>query len=191
MNTSRRYPIKINVNFALSFEIENFCKSVNQAMVEEGLDSINFNNFTSIPHITLLMGNVKSANDYSELIQIYSNFVKSQSRIEYSISRPYWKEPLKKFVFVDVLPLDKFEEFRLNLDKNTKGLIDYSSYGGPDSSTHITLGYSNLENLDNNLISSFLPPSLGIADLMRICKAGNHGTCSEIFNNFNLSLNKI
>ena len=192
MNNPKIYPIKININLALSYDVEQFCRSVNQAMVEEGLNDINFKNDNHIPHITLLMGHIRSESDYLKLIQSCSDFASLKSEIKYKISKPYWKKPLENFVFVNILPLEEFGKFRLSLDASIKGLIDYSDHGSPDSLTHITLGYSGLKNPDNEmLIASFLNTPSGVADSIRICRAGSHGTCNEIFNEFHLSKDAI
>jgi hypothetical protein len=180
------YPLKININLELSNEVKDFCIAINQYIVNEGFNEINFQGFQQqLPHITLLMGEIKTQDDYLNLIRICNLFSQKCKTIE--VSMPYWKKPLEKFVFVDVLPLEEFTKLRLELYEDVKELIKCSAHGGPSSETHITVGYADsidAKDLDLNIISLSSFERLGVASSVRICRAGVHGTCGEIFNQF-------
>jgi hypothetical protein len=185
------YPSKININLGLSNEVNDFCIAINQYIVSKGFNEINFQGDQHhLPHITLLMGEIKTENDYMSLIHICNLFSQKCKAINYEVSMPYWKKPLEKFVFVDVLPLEEFTKFRLDLYEDVKELIKCSTYGGPNSETHITVGYADsteAKDLDLDIINSSSYGRLGVASSVRICKAGVHGTCNEIFNQFYLN----
>jgi hypothetical protein len=191
MENPMLYPLKININLGLSNQINDFCIAINQYIVNEGYDEINFKEGPQhLPHITLLMGEIKTSDDYLNLIYICNLFSQKRKAIDYEVSRPYWKKPLEKFVFVDVLPLEEFTKLRLELYEDVKGLIKCSAYGGPNSETHITVGYADstdAKDLDFNIVNSSSYKRLGVANSVRICRAGVHGTCSEIFNQFYLN----
>jgi hypothetical protein len=136
------------------------------------------------------MGEIRTEDDYLDLLHICNLFLQKRKAINYEVSMPYWKKPLEKFVFVDVLPLESFTKLRLDLYEDVKELIQCSTYGGPDSETHITVGYADstdTKDLDLNIINSSSDKRLGVASSVRICRAGVHGTCSEIFNQFYLN----
>jgi hypothetical protein len=175
------FPLRININFSLPDKLEGFVKDINNEFINEGYPDVDFvPEGSHLPHITLLMGTVNSKNDLDEILRKITIFKNEINPIEYTVGHPYWKEPSQKFAFVDTLPLEIFKKFRLKLLLNLNGLINCEFHGGPENPSHITVGYGDKKTIDLKQFVELTPKEGFITNSVRVCIAGERGTCSDI-----------
>lgn len=175
------YPARININFALPAEIEEYVVSLNRLLMNVGFNEIRFSGEDAhIPHITLLMGDVATHSHYEALVDACRGFAVGRDEVPYNLTKPYWKQPSRRFVFIDTVPLERFRTFRKQLDEFVRGLIECEQYGGPENPSHITVGYSDIRKFDLSSIAAPHKNQAGVGSVIRICRAGSRGTCIEV-----------
>jgi hypothetical protein len=188
IKNTNSFPIRLNINMALDSEVESAVLFMNSIIVNTGFDNINFGkNGKHIPHITLLMGYVKNESSLHRIIERCESFASTYKPISYKISFPYWKLPSKNFIFVDTLPVEQFRNFRIKLYTRVGELVECQEHGRPENPSHITIGYSDAKNFQiHNIACNFNPP-VGVGSVIRLCRAGYLGTCTDIFHKISLS----
>src|SRR5689334_13556253 len=172
------FPLRANISFTLSHDVREEVLKLNSIIVRDGFSEIDFSGPSApIPHITLLMGEVDSADDLKALIEALQYFGQHHEPISYEIGRPYLRRPSRNFIFVDTLPQSEFRLFRLELHQILSKFIDCDLHGGPKNISHITLGYAHgvYPGIDN--LIQVARPAKGIADTFQIAKTGQRGTC--------------
>lgn len=180
-----QFPIRININFALSEDIEKYARELNEILLEQQYNEIDFS-LTSdhLPHITLLMGEVDTSLALDELIRRCETFHASSMPIAYEISTPFWKKPSQKFLFIDTLPMEIFKRFRVSLYSELEGLLHCEFHGGPENPSHITIGYGDPRRIGLPQLARLKAPKNLQTQSMRICLAGERGTCHTVLAEF-------
>lgn len=184
-----KFPARININFALSSEVERLVVAMNSAFLKNEFHEIDFSDRSDhLPHITLLMGRVSSQSAFERVIEKCRIFSATNEPIAYKIGRPYWKKPSLRYLFLDVDPLDVFRQLRLNLYSQISHEIACEFHGGPKNPSHITVGYGDacrvpLEQLENMYCELHAQ-----AITLRICEAGNRGTCRDVLASFDFPM---
>jgi len=172
------YPLKININFKLNAEIETTVKAMNKVLVNSSYNEIDFSQ-SHLPHITLLMGLVHTADRLDNIAERIELFAKDEKVIRYQLSSPYWKKPSRKFCFIDTNPQSEFLHFRTKLFETIEDLIKCEFHGGPNNPSHITVGYAEPDFMNLDELNALMQDSTSTASQIRICVAGNRGTCHQ------------
>jgi hypothetical protein len=180
-----QFPARININFALSIDVEGYVRDLNDALLDKGLNEIDFSEDSDhLPHLTLLMGEVNSQMDLDELIAHCKDFQAKNASLDYELSAPFWKKPSQKFLFIDTLPTEAFRTFRVSLFEGLSGLLHCEFHGGPDNPSHITIGYGDSRKINLTQLTRMPAPRKLKTQSMRVCIAGERGTCHTILADF-------
>ena len=183
------FPSRINLNFKLTAEVKKHIIEMNSFFLRSGFNEIDFSEDSDhIPHITCLMGEVSSNIAFETLIDCLSEFCKSESPLDYTITSPYWQKPSRRFVFVDTEPNGYFRDFRRRMYVKLKKILSCEHYGGPENPSHITVGYAHKRNMNLASIHKKFHPLSSTASFIRVCKVGTRGTCHDVL--YTCSLNE-
>ena len=181
------FPARINVNAPLSSSVAASIQQMNAVFLQSGFDDIDFSTGSpNLPHVTLLMGEVASASHFKELLNKCERFSSNHSSISYSVGEPFWQKPALKFMFVNTDPLEQFKNFRIALYDEVQSLIRCEFYGGPENPSHITVGYGDSRRLPIAKVKAAYRSTSGVFDVIRICEAGERGTCHNSLAEFRL-----
>ncbi len=182
------FPARINVNFELAADVDAYVRQLNGELLTAGFDEISFSNESKhLPHLTLLMGDVQSRSLLETMISKCESIFATSKRITYTLSPPFWKKPSQKFLFIDTLPTEVFRGFRIQLFGQIKDQISCEYHGGPENPSHITVGYGESKRVNLALLARIPAPAQARTGAMRICVAGERGTCSEAIASFQSS----
>ena len=187
-NIDLSFPARINVNAPLPPSVAASVQKMNAVFLQAGFDEIDFSaGSPHLPHVTLLMGEVESASHFKELLARCERFASRNSSIAYSVGEPFWQKPALKFMFVDTNPLEKFKDFRVALYGEVQDIIRCEFYGGPENPSHITVGYGDSRRFPIAKVKDVYSSSSGVFDVIRICEAGERGTCHSSLAEFRLT----
>jgi len=181
------FPLRVNISFMLCETIHAHVLSLNRLVVDAGYNEICFSGPDAVmPHITLLMGEVDTEDEYDLLAEELRVLAETMYPIQYRIGRPYLRQPSQHFIFVDVHPERKFRDYRVEMHADLGRYIECDHHGGPHNVSHITIGYCpivypGLQELVRK--SNRLP---GIADTIQLSVAGKRGTCVKKLHEFRL-----
>lgn len=182
------FPARININCPIPTVVAEVVESMNSRMVDSGFLDIEFSEHSPhLPHVTLLMGEVADRSALEELLRKSEQFASMQPSFGYSLGPPYWKKPSLKFLFMDTPPLERFRIFRAELFAQLNGLIKCEFHGGPENPSHITVGYGDSRRLPIERFLSLYRKVEGVASHIRICEAGERGTCHSPMAEFALA----
>jgi hypothetical protein len=182
------FPARININCPIPSDVDAVVRSINSRLLDDGFTDVDFSDDSPhLPHVTLLMGEVPSRSALEALLERCQHFAQSQSQFAYSLGPPYWKKPSLKFLFLDTLPLERFRRFRVDLLSELGGLIHCEFHGGPENPSHITAGYGDSRRLPSERLMPMYRRVDGIATHIRICEAGERGTCHSPIAEFALA----
>jgi hypothetical protein len=186
-NFDLSFPARINVNAPLPASVTAVVQQMNEVFLRSGFDDIDFSDGSlHLPHVTLLMGEVASAAHFKELLEKCESFAGRHPAIPYSVGEPFWQKPALKFMFVDTNPLPLFKDFRVAFYNEVRDLIRCEYYGGPENPSHITVGYGDSRRLPLAKVKDAYRSTSGIANAIRICEAGERGTCHNALAEFRL-----
>lgn len=174
---------KININIRFDFKFENYLRSVNSALVQRASSVIDFS-VGAQPHMTLIMGNA-NPNQYATIFQEVKQIVMAAAeRPVLRAGRPYLRDRISGYVFVDLLDDSYVIQLKYQMWKNTKHLIQPSRHGGPKNKPHITVGKTNdliehMQLLEYNSAVSI--------HSIRVSSVGQFGTCHETLSEYNFN----
>ncbi len=181
------FPARININFAISGEVEKVVRAMNAVFLAHGFNEIDFSERSNhLPHVTLLMGEVSSRLSLERIIASCRSFSLVNSSLQYKIGRPYWKKPSQRYLFLDVEPLEVFRTFRLALHSEIEHDIACEFHGGPRNPSHVTVGYGDNQRIPLSDVDMLYSELYSQANSLRICEAGKRGTCRDVFASFKL-----
>lgn len=179
---STDFPMRMNIHFCIDEKSHDKIKTLNQTLVGLG-SQIDFSK-KHIPHITILMGTIPTINAYKRIVNSLVR-LKHQINIQtIHVSKPYTVPPKHRFVFMDTSHGYKLKEIKYTIFNDIKDCIELEYHGGPETDTHLTLGY--FESLDQNVKSVIDKMILNDSKLelseIGISPASDRGTClKEIF----------
>ncbi|WP_461630860.1 2'-5' RNA ligase family protein [Labilibaculum euxinus] len=176
------FPYKFNIHFALTGKLKEEIIALNKELVKNNHSAINFAaNAMMIPHITLIMGEIKSETEYKQIIELLSkaNF----SSFSFKLSRSVFASEDRDYLFMYPDRIEKFLCLKKEVFQIIKGEIKPSKYGGVENKPHLTLAY--FENYYENFPINQEPISMGVVNNISIGQVGKHGTClnSKIIRN--------
>ena len=171
------FPMQINIHFCLEKELYAEIKTLNQMLVVNGSD-IDFTK-KHIPHLTVLLGNVPSLQNYTEILKGISKIASQIKKQKIVIYNPYRVTPKKNFVFIDVAPKNKIKMIKYAFFDEIKKYMHFSYYGRPKVSPHITLGYiENLsDEIENTITNIRIKHTSSVISKIGISPASDKGTC--------------
>lgn len=179
------YPVRININSSLSPTVDHLVRTLNQCFLRAGCDDIDFSPSSShIPHLTLLMGTVHDSRSLAEIGAHCEAFALHTRKIEFSLSKPFWKKPSLKFMFLDAEPYEPLKELRTQLLDELSGLIECEFHGGPENPSHITVGYGSERQVKLSQVRRLYSETVTELVDLRIALAGERGTCHSILESF-------
>jgi len=177
--TDQDFPLRMNIHFCLKEDLKKEIISLNQALVDVGSE-IDFGK-DHIPHITILMGTIASLSDYQYIVNAITKTASEISPQAISLFNPYCLIPQKKFVFMDIAPINRLKDIKREFLKAIKGHIKLDYYGRPQSHVHLTLGFIEIMSKDiENLIQKMnLINTQSVVSQVGISVVSDKGTCLQ------------
>lgn len=178
LDSSPEFPARLDVSLRLDGSLLEAVTRVNESLLAIGFDEVRFSpDGGAVPHVTLLMGEVATLEDYEKLSEAVERFSRATETFEISLGPPYLCEPERQWVFMDALPAERFRAIRFALHDVLAGLIELEPHGGPDNVSHVTVGYA--ESLQGDIEAALAGAVVGRgghASVVQLCAVGAHGT---------------
>lgn len=167
--------IKININFPISGPVLAKCLEINKEVANLAGSVVRFGSGgNSTPHVTLMMGTVKTAN-IPELERLARGYAQNlPAAIPVAFSRPYREDLTGRYVMADVSVPDQVLSWRTELQDAVKGYFVDAARMSQD--LHVTLAVLDKPSpmADSYLTNSALLPSSNFSDI-EISEAGPKG----------------
>jgi len=179
------FPSRVNISYLLQGKPLEYAREANAEIFVRGGEFEFSPRGQAIPHVTMLMGEVKSLQDLEELFDVVAKASFEFENIDFELSAPYFRDARRKFVFVDTNPQESFLKQRRLLQEWVGPLLKIDHYGNAENVSHITLGYNDLGN-DATLLAhiSSSAPIAGKASQLQVARTGARGTCIETLRTF-------
>lgn len=182
------FPTRLDISLRLDGSLLEAVRRVNESIVAAGFDEVCLSpDGGAIPHVTLLMGEVGTPEDFERLSDAVERFSRANEAFEISLGSPYLREPLRRYVFMDVLPVERFRAMRFALHDVLAGLIECEPRGGPDNASHVTVGYAESRQRDLDVVLAAGAVGTGRASAVQLCAVGARGTNVPRYREFALS----
>lgn len=181
MRSDIDFPTRINISYVLDEVPTNYARDLNKEIYDRGGEFLFYPLEAPIPHITMLMGDVANQQALVAVIGLVEKIAVDFHPINYSFSLPYFRDPARRYIFVDTNPQEEFYQQRLRLQKELRKLITIDHYGGAENVSHVTLGFIPRGGT-KALIDSISQPAQtisGKARVLQVALTGARGTCIE------------
>ena len=168
--------MRINIHYNLDEKSKNWAYSVNKKISNIMENEIDFIRDNTIPHITLLMGEV-DVSSIDKVKKIVSDFksvcLNNGDGVEFD--RPILKG---NYIFVEVKENSQFKQDCDNLLAKLDGfIVPHKFLISNGNAPHITLGYVKDHELAEEFIKKIKTvPKSRLIDIT-ISETGTHGTC--------------
>ncbi len=177
-NANNGGKVKININIMLDASVRNKVQRINNKIALKTDLEIMFGKVSVMhPHITLVMGTIKSMNDLQKVNQIVANVLerfnlKNGILIEFDNISITQNEKWAMLWLKENEQITKLINF---LKKGLVGVMDISTYSAP----HVTLakGENLVKALD--IIKQSVPPKNFVATNINVSLVGKNGTVLE------------
>ena len=180
--TQDDFPMRMNIHFCLEEPLSSEIKSLNKVLVTQGSD-IDFSK-EHIPHLTVLMGNVPSLENYTKILKGISEVASETKRQKITVTNPYIVTPKRNFLFMDVAPKNRIKYIKYAFFNKIKKYMRFDYYGMPKVSPHITLGYIDTitDEIGVRINEIRIEHSNSVVSKIGISPASDKGTClKEVF----------
>jgi 2'-5' RNA ligase len=178
-----QFPQRINIHFGIPGAMLDSVIAFNELLVHNG-SWINFR-MDQVPHITLIMGMVKTKENYIALENEVESVALQIEPFIMQLTKPYLQQPANRFVFSDILPDEMIKVTKQKIYHAVKPYITPDRFGGPNNHPHLTLGY--FPRKKNALLPQFewnIPN--GTVTVTGISRASMHGTSLPEYKKFSL-----
>ena len=177
-NANNGGKVKININIMLDASVRNKVQRINNKIaLKTDLEIMFGKDSVMHPHITLIMGTIKSMNDLQKVNQIIANVLekfnfKNGILIEFDNISITQNE---KWAMLWLKENEQITKLINSLKKGLAGVMDISTYSAP----HVTLakGENLVKALD--VIKQSVPPKNFVATNINVNLAGKNGTVLE------------
>ena len=177
-NANNGGKVKLNVNIMLDASVRNKVRRINNKIaLKTDLEIMFGKDSVMHPHITLVMGTIKSMNDLQKVNQIVANVLekfnfKNGILIEFDNISITQNE---KWAILWLKENEQITKLINSLKKGLAGVMDISTYSAP----HVTLakGENLVKALD--VIKQSVPPKNFVATNVNVSLAGKNGTVLE------------
>lgn len=174
-NANNGGKVKININIMLDASVRNKVQRINNKIaLKTDLEIMFGKDSVMHPHITLIMGTIKSMNDLQKVNQIVSNVLlkfnlKNGILIEFDNISVTKNE---KWAMLWLKENEHITKLITSLKKELAGVMDISTFNIP----HVTLakGENLVKALD--VIKQSVPPKNFVATNINVSLAGKNGT---------------
>lgn len=176
------YPLRVNVNYLVEGEIAAYVTHINVLADRERGNEIRFPpRGDAIPHITMIMGEVRTSDELRALGIRLAKICPELQPISYGLTMPYFPTHKQDYLFVDVTPRQRFQEQKHAIGSAAAGLLNMNRYGSAQNVAHITLAYLTGAQREHVLREAQLydRPEHGHADRLHLSLTGRYGTCIE------------
>lgn len=188
LDSPPEFPARLDVSLRLDGSLLETVMRVNEGIVAVGFDEVCFSpSRGAIPHVTLLMGEVNSPEDFERLSDVVERFARATETFEISLGSPYLRESAGRWVFMDALPRERIRAIRFALHDVLAELIELEPHGGPDNVSHVTVGYAQSLQGDIEAALAGAVVGRGHASVVQLCAVGAHGTNVLRYREFALS----
>lgn len=186
LDSPPEFPARLDVSLRLDGSLAEAVARVNESIVAVGLDEIRFSpNQGAIPHVTLLMGEVATLEDFESLADAVRRFAQTTETFEIGVGSPYLVELERRWVFMDALPAVRFRALRFALHDVSAGLIELEPYGpGQRLARHRGMRRATRGSYRRGAHWAGVS---GRASALQLCAVGVHGTNVLRYREFALS----
>lgn len=177
---------KLNIHFPVYGWIKDECISLNKEIHEITNNEIDFSpQAFQIPHITILMGYVKTLEDYTKICNILEKFTKTINSFNISFSKPYIKNN-ENYIFIDIKESKKIINIKKELYKSIQPYFEIVKWDILNEPPHITIGYITMKREKvNQIIDVQIPNNILTVNRINISLCGLRGTCLGTLREFN------
>jgi hypothetical protein len=188
IDSPTEFPTRLDISLRLDGSLLEAVTRVNESIVAIGFDEVRFSpGGGAMPHVTLLMGEVATLEDFEKLSEAVECFSRATETFAISLGSPYLRESEGRWAFMDALPRERIRAIRFALHGVLAGLIELEPHGGPDNVSHVTVGYA--ESLQGDVEAALAGAAVGRghASVVQLCAVGAHGTNVLRYREFALS----
>lgn len=179
-----QFPMRCNINVPVEGKVLEYVKLVNYEIYSRYGSEIYFDkNHNCYPHITILMGYVKSEEKLKKIINKLSQFTQCTSSFFYSVLEPCIIEG-SSYIFLELIDSKRVFDIKIKVQEITSGLIEINEFGDSNTIPHVTVAYTNTDLRLN--IAHLQKKSVSSATKINISKVGIRGTCTDIISSQNL-----
>ncbi|GAB3787334.1 hypothetical protein GCM10027601_25950 [Nocardioides ungokensis] len=182
------FPARVNVHSVIDGTLLTAVNEANGIIYSKWDGEILFeaNGGRAIPHVTMLMGEVESAQAYDGIVQELARAASVALPATYGVGLPYLVSRNSGFIFVDVLPSDLWQERRLEIAGALGKWMKFDRHGGPRNVSHITLGYARTRPAGVSILAPAFAKASGADQVWQTSLVGDRGTAIKALDTFRL-----